>query len=342
MIAAMMMALISAFPIAGRTDELKVTIETHQQPFDFSSPTKEATLVPLTEASKSWSLCVLVPHMKDEYWISVHSGFEQRARELGVSFTWHEAGGYLKLARQIQQIRECANGEHDAIILGAVSADDPALLDAISEFAATIPVLAFVNEVRSEKLSSKVAVSWERMGELLGRQIVADLPNNSRVTYRVSLVSGPSESGWAPILEAGLRAGLQSDRISFGASLHADSDYHNQFRQVETAVAACEPNHIIIGSAPAAEAAMSLVRLIPCETRPQIYATYYSLAVKRGLRSGKIRAAAVDYAVLQGWLAVEQSVRLLDGKMQFKQLGPKIEIATPDRIPSDRWAVISR
>lgn len=336
------MMLLSVFSPSSKADEIDVTIEAHQKPFDFSSPTSEVSIAPLHKAVKDWSLCVLVPHMKDEYWISVHSGFEHRAKALGVSFTWHEAGGYLQLDRQIRQIQQCAEEDHDAIVLGAVSADNSALLATIKDVASSIPVIAFINELHAPELSSKVAVSWEKMGELLGHQIVKDLPQDTDEIYRLSLVSGPSESGWAPILEAGLRRGLTSSRIRFGLSLEADSDYHNQFLQVEKAVAACAPNHIIVGSAPAAEAAMSLVRLIPCPTKPQIYSTYYSLAVKRGLRSGKIRAATVDYAVLQGWLAVEQAIRLLEGQMQFEQLGPKIEVATPNQIPDDKWAVISR
>ena len=334
--------LLSVFPLTSSAESIDVTIEAHQRPFDFSSPSDQVRITPLNMAGKAWSLCVLVPHMKDEYWISVHSGFERRAKALGASFAWHEAGGYLQLDRQIGQIRQCASEGHDAIIIGAVSADNAELLATIKEVSSSLPVIAFVNELHAPELSSKVAVSWEKMGELLGKQIVEDLPADSDETYRLSLVSGPSESGWAPILEAGLRRGLTSDRIRFGLSLQADSDYHNQFLQVEKAVAACEPNHIVVGSAPAAEAAMSLVRLISCPTKPKIYSTYYSLAVKRGLRSGKIRAASVDYAVLQGWLAVEQAVRLLDGTLEFKQLGPKIEVATPSKIPADKWTVITR
>lgn len=339
---AIALASIVSFPTTSKADNIDVALESHQAPFDFSSPTRPITVDPVHQTGKTWSVCVLVPHMKDEYWISVHAGFKARAEALGIAFDWHEAGGYLQLNRQIHQIKECAKSKHDVIILGAVSADAPKLLKEIKHAASKVPVLAFVNELHSPDLSAKVAVSWRRMGELLGKRVIADLPKDSDETFRVSLVSGPSESGWAPILEQGLRAGLESDRIRFGSSLQADSDYHNQFLQVEKAVAKCAPNHIVIGSAPAAEAAMSLVRLIPCPRKPKIYATYYSLAVKRGLRSGKIMAAAVDFAVLQGWLAAEQAVRILDGNLEVKQLGPKIEIATPANIPPDRWAVITR
>lgn len=340
-ITAIAMLCMAILPLVCRADNIDLPLESHQVPFDFASPTSAVTITPLIKAERSWSLCVLVPHMKDEYWISVHAGFKARAEALGVGFDWHEAGGYLQLDRQVQQIHKCVEEGHDGIIVGAVSADAPALLAAIQAASKSIPVVAFVNELHAEDLSAKVAVSWRNMGMLLGQRVVADLPNNDAV-FRVSLVSGPSESGWAPILEEGLRAGLKSDRIRFGRNLQSDSDYHNQFLQVEKAVADCGPNHIIIGSAPAAEAAMSLVRLIPCDRKPKIYATYYSLAVKRGLRSGKIQAAAVDFAVLQGWLSVEQMVRVLEKRLDVKQVGPKIEVATPDTIPADRWAVITR
>jgi protein TorT len=338
--ATLLLCLVS-FVGQSTAQNFDLPIEAHKIPFDFSSPVYSVKYTPSKVSGKGFSVCVLVPHMKDEYWISVHSGFQEKAKQLQLSFDWHEAGGYLNLDRQIKQIRSCVSKGHDAIVIGAVSANAPRLLKAISEASRKVPVIALVNDLTSPDLSAKVAVSWERMGQMLGEKIVDDLPDGSDRKFTVRMVSGPSSSGWAPILERGLRKGLKSDRITVIENFEADSDYHNQFQQVEAAVAECGPNDILVGSAPAAEAAMSLINLIPCKTKPKIYATYYSHAVKRGLRSGKIAAAAVDFPVLQGWLAASQVTKLLAGSLENKQVGPIVQITTPEILPDDKWAIVA-
>ncbi|WP_108818971.1 TMAO reductase system periplasmic protein TorT [Pseudovibrio sp. Alg231-02] len=338
---AILLLCLLSFVGQSTAQDFDLPIEAHKIPFDFSSPAQSATYTPSKASGKGFSVCVLVPHMKDEYWISVHSGFQEKAKQLQLNFDWHEAGGYLNLDRQVEQIRTCVSKGHDAIVIGAVSAKAPKLLKAVSKASQQVPVIALVNDLASPDLTAKIAVSWERMGQMLGEKIVSDLPKGPDRQFTVRMVSGPSSSGWAPILERGLREGLKSDRITVIKNFEADSDYHNQFQQVEAAVAECGPNDILVGSAPAAEAAMSLINLIPCASKPKIYATYYSHAVKRGLRSSKIAASVVDFPVLQGWLAADQATKLLTGSLKNKQVGPTIQITTPKTLPADRWAIVS-
>ncbi|WP_292694936.1 hypothetical protein [Mesorhizobium sp.] len=39
--------------------------------------------VPLEKAEKPWKLCVLFPHLKDSYWVSVDYGIVKEAKRLG-------------------------------------------------------------------------------------------------------------------------------------------------------------------------------------------------------------------------------------------------------------------
>ena len=79
-------------------------------PFDDDSPTVALVYQPLAHAAKPWRICVIYPHLKDAYWLSVNYGMVEEANRLGVSFDLYEAGGYPNLARQIEQVEACGRG----------------------------------------------------------------------------------------------------------------------------------------------------------------------------------------------------------------------------------------
>ena len=86
-----------------------------------------------TALAEARLLCVLVPHFKDEYWLSVANGIETRAALRGLHVRFFEAGGYRALQGQIAQLDSCQALQPGAILIGAVSSDDPALLAAVAD-----------------------------------------------------------------------------------------------------------------------------------------------------------------------------------------------------------------
>jgi len=77
--------------------------------------------VPLEKASQKWHICVLFPHMKDSYWVSVNYGVMDEARRLGIKATLFSAGGYTELNKQISQFDDCMALNPDAILIGVIS-----------------------------------------------------------------------------------------------------------------------------------------------------------------------------------------------------------------------------
>ena len=65
-------------------------------------------------------ICVVVPHFKDEYWLSVGYGLKQEALKTETELLVYESGGYHTLDRQIALLKGCANSKVDAILFGAV------------------------------------------------------------------------------------------------------------------------------------------------------------------------------------------------------------------------------
>lgn len=277
------------------------------------------------------TLCVLVPHFKDEYWLSVAYGLEQRSGELGFSVRFFEAGGYNALQNQLRQIDVCKALEPAAILIGAVSSDAPELLAAVEAASRSLPVIGLVNELHSDALATRVGVDWANMGRSLGRHLTERYPGRGALVAAV-LLSGPPKAGWVAPLERGLMEGLAGSSVTIVATYGADTGTGEQLRLVEKARAEHPQAGLLIGTAPAVEAAMALSA---GDGEPALVATYPSHSVARGLAGGQVLAAPFDDPMQQGRLAVDAAEAVLSGAATDKYIRTEITVLVGGLDPSD-------
>lgn len=274
------------------------------------------------------SVCVVVPHFKDEYWLSVGFGLQQEAAKSGVDLVFYESGGYLALSRQISLLQACQAQKVDAILLGAVSADAPDILAAVKATSTTTPILALVNALNSNDLSASIGVDWRDMGNAVGTYLSQKHPKGS-TPVRVGFITGPKDSGWSPLLEDGLRLALRGSSVDIVTTHHADTGLREQLREVEAVLAEAPDLDYLIGSAPAIEGAMGLATQSKGPF-PKLIATYISHSVRRGLQSGKVIAVPFDDPVAQGKLGVRAALDVIRGAQSATLIGPKVELIDTD------------
>lgn len=268
-------------------------------------------------------ICVIVPHFKDEYWLSVGYGLEQAAQAEGAELMIHVSGGYHSLDRQIALLDACVAAGSDAILIGAVSADDPTLIAAVEATEARLPVLALVNELDAQGLAAWIGVDWHRMGASVGHYL-ADLAATDGPLGAV-LITGPAESGWGPILDEGLAAGLAGSHVEIVATYRADTGLREQLREVERALVEHPGVDVIVGSAPAIEGAMALLRRQTGDgPKPRLVATYISHSVLRGLKNGQVAMVPFDDPIAQGRTGLRLAVRASAGSRFPGLSGPGI------------------
>ncbi|UWQ02801.1 TMAO reductase system periplasmic protein TorT [Aliiroseovarius crassostreae] len=294
-------------------------------PIRAQSPVSEAP--PPTEAAQ---ICVVVPHFKDEYWLSVGHGLIEEARAQNVGLLTFESGGYHALIRQIDLLNSCVRAGARAILLGAVSADDPRLLEAVDRTARDVPVIALVNALHSPALSGSVGVDWTDMGRAIGRHLSERYPAGGP-TRTALLITGPAASGWSPLLEKGLAEAMAASAVKIARIGRSDTGAREQLRATEAALAATPDANMIIGSAPAIEGAMGLAA-VTNGTFPELIATYISHSVRRGLQNGTVQAVAFDDPVAQGRLGIRLALIAKPGLFRTDVIGPEIKLITTDNI----------
>ena len=300
-------------------------------PFDDSSVFTALDYVALDRAAEPWRLCILYPHLKDAYWLSVNYGMVEEARRLGVSFDLFEAGGYPNLDRQREQLSACAKDDFDAVILGTVSYDG--LTQEVERIAALKPVIATVNDIDDRGITAKASVPWREMGAAAGR-FIAGLHPVSGTSVNVAWFPGPAGAGWVPFVEEGFRAELAKSSARLVTTKYGDTGLEQQVLLVEEVLDAAQQIDYLVGSGPMAEAAVSILRARGMTADVGVVSTYLSHAVYRGITRGRILAAPTDFPVVQGRLAIEMAVRAIEGKLTVTHAGPRIEIVTADSVKS--------
>ncbi len=317
-----------------------VTVDVWEPAFDMNSPRTQVDYAPLESAEQAWDLCVSFPHMKDAYWLAVNYGVIAEAERLGVNARIVEAGGYTELNTQISQIEDCVAGGADAVIIGAISADG--LNNVVSEVRAEgIPVIDVINGISSPELSAKSLVSFGEMGFRAGQYLAEKHPAGSE-TVRVAWFPGPSGAGWVEAGNVGFQNGIEGSAIEIVDTRYGDTGKEAQLSLVEDAVEANPEVDYIVGTAVTAEAATGYLRSRGLDEQIDIMSYYFTPGVYRGIRRGQILGAPTDSTVLQGRIAVDQAVRILEEKEFLPHVGPQLYIVDSENVGNfDRDAALA-
>lgn len=283
---------------------------------------------PARPASRPWTLCVVVPHVKDAYWLGVNHGMVEEARRLGVELRFAEAGGYAQLAVQRHQIAACAaDARVDALIVGAVARD--VLTPALRQATARLPVIGTVNAIDDAGIAGKVGVDWDRMGHAAGA-FLARQANGAGPPVPVAWFPGPRSVSEG--VDRAFRQAIAGSRIVLRTTAWGDTGKAVQRNLLQQVLDVHPDLRFVAGNALMAEAAMSVLSERGLQDRIGIVSTYFTPAIHRGILRGRILAAATDAPVLQGRMSIGLAVDLLEKRPTPRRLGPPIRTVEPGNI----------
>jgi protein TorT len=328
------LALALAVPNAtlAAEDWYPFPVEVWDPPFDMASPRTTEDYVPLDKAAKKWDICVSFPHMKDAYWMAVNYGVVEESKRLGVKMQLVEAGGYTNLNKQLSQIEDCVAGGAEAVVIGAISFDG--LNNLVKEIRSKgVPVIDVINGMSSADLSAKSLVSFGEMGYKAGEYIAKNHPKGSG-TVKVAWFPGPPGAGWVEAGNAGFAEAVAKGDIQIVATKYGDTGKEIQLKLVEDTLEAYPDIDYIAGTSPTTEAAVQLLRDRGLSDKIKVLAYYFTPGVYQNIKRGRVIAAPTDSAVIQGRVAIDQAVRILEGKDYKKHVGPALYLIDSNNINS--------
>ncbi len=322
------LALIAGLAQADDGQWYPYAVERWDPAFDMASPRTPIDYVPREKASKPWEICVSFPHMKDAYWLGVNYGVASEAERLGVRMQLVEAGGYTELNTQISQIEDCVAAGADAVVIGAISFDG--LNNIVGEIRGRgIPVIDVINGMSSPELSAKSLVSFGEMGGKAGAYL-AELHPVGSDPVKVAWFPGPAGAGWVEAGNSGFLGAVEGSAIEVVDTMYGDTGKEAQSQLVEDALETYPDLDYVVGTAVTAEAAVPILRARGLSDQVKVVSYYFTPGVDRGISRGQILAAPTDSTVIQGRIAIDQAVRILEGEAFEKHVGPALFVVTSE------------
>jgi protein TorT len=288
-----------------------------------------------TQVSKKWNICVSFPHLKDPYWLGADYGIVEEVKRDGAQMQLYEAGGYTELDKQLSQLDDCVAQGAQAIILGAISADG--VNAKVEEIVGNgIPVIDFVNGVNSPEVSGHALVSFYDMGFTAGTYMKENLVSGDE-PVQVAFFPGPQGAGWTDTAYQGFLDATEGTTIEVVATKWGDTGRDIQLKLVEDELQANPDIDFIVGNAQAAVSAVQAVREAGLEDSVKVLAFHQNPPVYDGIAAGGIVASSNDHTVIQGRLAVDQAIRLLEGQTlePSNRVGPVITVMTPENLETE-------
>ena len=114
---------------------------------------------------------------------------------------------------------------------------------------------------------------------------------------------------------------IAGSAIDLVATRYGDTGKEAQAKLVEDTLEAHPDLAYIVGTAVTAEAAIPILRSRGLDGTVKIASYYFTPGVDRGLRRGQIEAAPTDSPVIQGRVAIDQAVRILEGESHLMHVG---------------------
>jgi protein TorT len=287
-----------------------------------------AEYTPLQKAEKPYKICVLLPHLKDSFFVGEDYGLVEAARRQGVNLTIYEAGGYENLNRQLSQFDDCLASHVDAIISTGISEEGMGqkYTEAMNK---GIPVISLSIPVTHTKIAGKVYADFPFMGGVSGHFLVKYLKGKlaSVVTF-----PGPAGAGWPEGFNDGFKNAIKGSSVKFLAEKFGDSGVQTQTQLIQDALQAYPEMNVIFGTAPAAEAAVGAVAQAG-RNDIIILAEHENQAMLDLTKRGEIVGFATQYVVANAVIAVDQAIRAIEKKPMMTFVKPIPDMVSKETLP---------
>jgi protein TorT len=287
--------------------------------------------IPLEKASQKWHICVLFPHMKDSYWVSVNYAVIDEARRQGIKATLFSAGGYTELNKQISQFDDCMALNSDAIVIAVIS--EGGMKAKIAEAREKgIKVIAIINPVFDIEVDAQSHGTVKIICGVAAQHLVDILKD--RDSAKIVSLPGPAGSGWAEKCQKlGLERVIKGTNIELLEAKFGDTGKSVQLKLVEDALQTYDEIDAIFGTGVTAEAAVGALEEAGRQN-VEVMAWYTNLGVVDLILKGDIAGGVTMYEIIMSRVGVDQAVRILEGKPYMKTVFTNAKVLTKDNFDS--------
>jgi protein TorT len=283
------------------------------------------------KAQKPWRVGILIPHLKDTYWLAAAYGAMDEANRLGIKAKLVAAQGYSDVTGQLNQLDNLLVEGVDAIVLAAVGPQ--AMSQKVDEVASGgVPVIGMINPIESNAVKARRGISY-RIPAAAAGEYLAKLVGDREV--RVAIFPGPAGSGWAEDLNQGFTDVLaDKPNVKIVDVKWGDTGKDVQLSLLQNTLQAHPDIDYIIGNPVASEAAPALLAQLGLADKVKVISLIATPQVMAYVKTGEILMVPPDQAATLARLAIDAAVDVLEGRDVAPQMGTSIVSVTTQSIDS--------
>lgn len=264
------------------------------------------TPLPTTGIKGDWSLCALLPHVKDPYWVGQNEALVAEADRTGVHLQVYEAGGYTEVGKQLDQLSNCVAQGADAVLLGAVS--NEALNPKIEEITAQgVVVIDMVTGVTSQKVQGRALFDYCTLGASLATYLKERGEPVNGVWF-----PGPTGVGSLEQLMSCFKQQAEGSEVRVLGTKYGDTGKDTQLNLVENALGAYPEMDYVLGSATTADAAHGVLKERGLSDKVRTASYYFTPEVHTLLKNGDATCASAGNDLILSRIAMDMAVRVLE------------------------------
>lgn len=270
-------------------------------------------------------IALVVKSVDSEYWLTVKSGAEKAAKELGVNVTFKGAQTETDIAGQINIVESAINQKVDAIALAA--SDSDALVPPVEKaIDAGIPVVTIDSSVNSDKPQSFISTNNEAAAATAA-DTIAEIAGKKGDVAVVSFVPGAAT---AVQRETGFETGMKNyPDMKIVTTQYSQSDKARALSVTEDILTANSRLVGIFGSNnKSALGAAQAVKQKGLSDKIALVAFDADPDEITALQEGTIDALVVQNPFKMGYLAVKNSVDIINGKEVEKHVDTGVTVVT--------------
>lgn len=288
----------------------------------------------LDPPSQKWHICVLVPHLKDTFWVGTNAGLVKEAQRQGIQMTMFTAGGYTELNRQLSQFDDCLALGVDAIIISAIS--EGALRGKIEQAAeAGVVMVGLVNPITESPINGAIFADYDVASEVAGTNLLERFRAEGRENPRVINFAGVAGSGWAEAAAAGWERAFEGTEVELVEHKYGETGKSAQLRLLEDAIQTYDDIDAFVGVGTMAEVAPDVLEETGLSDQILVVPFHSTEGVIRGIENGTIAGAADGPKVVVASIAMDMTIRALEGEDIPSRLREIPDWITQDKLANE-------
>lgn len=283
------------------------------------------------EASKKIIMVSKIIDEKSDFWVQLYDGARMAASEWGAQLEIVGAEKETDVDTQRHLVKQAVAQKPDAILLvPASSTESGEMVELIQEN--HIPMVLVDSDVDGEHHATLVATDNVEAGRLQGEYIAAMLEEGDQIV----IISHVKDSSTAREREQGVRDGLGEFEKNIVEVVYCDSDYDKAYGLMNELLQKYPGIDIVAGlnEYSAVGAARAIIDK-GADHRIQVVGFDSSIEEIKLLERGLFEGIVIQNPYTMGYLAVEQSMRILNGEETARFVDSGSKLITRDEVHSE-------